>query len=133
MTAEEHRQFSEAASLDVTRIVTLVGTNIAIFTFLLFFLYLRYLTGEIDSFLFQATLTLLGFAVFSLVFAVLFYYALTLPNYLSIEDKSSFRKKRDLFWVLGFMLFLLEPTLILFTIQLVYPAIVWFVLWIAYV
>ena len=67
-----------------------------------------------------------------MVFAVLFYYALTLHNYLSIEGKSSFRKKGDLFWVLGFMLFLLEPTLILFTIQLVYPALVWFVLWIAY-
>ena len=63
MAAEEYRLFSKAASLDVTRIVTLVGPKIAIFTFLLFFLYPRYLAGEIDSFLFQATLTLLGFAV----------------------------------------------------------------------
>ena len=41
---------NETANLDVSRVVTLVGTSIAIFTFLLFFLFPRFTTGEIDRF-----------------------------------------------------------------------------------
>jgi hypothetical protein len=42
VTTDGHRHAAERASLDATRIVTLVGTKVAIFTFLLFFLYPRY-------------------------------------------------------------------------------------------
>src|SRR5438034_2216033 len=70
---------NETANLDVSRVVTLVGTSIAIFTFLLFFLYPRFASGEIDPVLFQLTLIVIGVAIFSLVYAGLYFYTLTLP------------------------------------------------------
>src|SRR5438093_13718219 len=60
---------NETANLDVSRVVTLVGTSIAIFTFLLFFLYPRFISDEIDPVLFQVTLIVIGVAIFSLVYA----------------------------------------------------------------
>src|SRR3989442_16015609 len=70
---------NETANLDVSRVVTLVGTSIAIFTFLLFFLQPRFASGDIDPVLFQVTLIVIGVAIFSLVYAGLFFYTLTLP------------------------------------------------------
>src|SRR5438046_7661232 len=73
---------NETANLDVSRVVTLVGTSIAIFTFLLFFLFPRFTTGEIDPILFQVTLTVIGVAIFFLVYSGLFCCMITLPCYL---------------------------------------------------
>src|SRR5438445_9030313 len=70
---------NEIANLYVSRVVTLVGTSIAIFTFLLFFLYPRFASGEIDPVLFQVTLIVIGVAIFSLVYAGLYFYTLTAP------------------------------------------------------
>jgi len=44
---------------------TLVGTSIAILTFLLFFLYPRSLSGEVNPALFQTTITVILAAIFS--------------------------------------------------------------------
>src|SRR5438105_13907706 len=66
---------NETANLDVSRVVTLVGTSIAIFTFLLFFLFPRFASGEIDPILFPVTLIVFGLAFFSLVYAALFCYS----------------------------------------------------------
>jgi len=45
----------DIANSNVNRNITLAGTSVAIFTFLLFFLYPRYFSGEINSILFQFT------------------------------------------------------------------------------
>jgi hypothetical protein len=49
----------DIANSNVNRNLTLAGTSIAIFTFLLFFLYPRYSSGEINSILFQLTLSVI--------------------------------------------------------------------------
>ena len=61
----------EVGASNVTRLYTLAGTNIAIFTFMLFFLYPRFESDRINPVLFQATLIAMGVATFSLVFATL--------------------------------------------------------------
>lgn len=122
----------EIANIDVSRVVTLVGTSIAIFTFLLFFLYPRYSTGEVDAILFQFTLTVLGVAIFSLVFAGLFFYMVTLPMPLSEAKRGALLGRGDWFWLLGYSLFLLEPSLILFTVRLYFVGLIWLVLWLSY-
>ena len=52
----------DLAATNVNRSYSLAGTSIAIFTFLLFFLYPRYVSGGLNAFLFQATLTVMGVA-----------------------------------------------------------------------
>ena len=59
---------------NVNRSYSLAGTSIAIFTFMLFFLYPRFASGEINALLFQATLVVMGVATFSFVFASFYYY-----------------------------------------------------------
>lgn len=124
---------NQNANLDVSRVVTLVGTSIAIFTFLLFFLYPRFVSGEIDPIPFQVTLIVIGVAIFSLVYAGLFFYTLTLPQYLNTAESVAIQRRGDLFWLVGYSVLLLEPTLILLTIQLSTVALAWFALWLSYI
>jgi hypothetical protein len=49
----------EIANANVNRNITLAGTSVAIFTFLLFFLFDRYLSGVINAILFQLTLAII--------------------------------------------------------------------------
>src|SRR5207247_10499427 len=107
---------NETANVDVSRVLTLVWTSIAIFAFLLFFLYPRFLSAEIDPVLFQVTLIVIGVAIFSLVYAGLFFYTLTLPYSLNPVDSPPIQRKGDLFWLVGYSVLLLEPTLILLTV-----------------
>jgi len=59
----------DLASSNVNRTASLAATSIAIFTFMLIFLYPRFASGEINSALFQVTLGVIGVATFSFVFA----------------------------------------------------------------
>ncbi len=129
---EERKMNRENANLDVSRIVTLVGTSIAIFTFLLFFLYPRYISDTIDPTLFQISLIVIGFAIFSLVIAGLYFYIVTLPWPVTSNEAASLRRRGDKFWMLGYSVLLLEPSLILLTVNLPTVAIVWLALWISY-
>ena len=124
---------NETANLDVSRVVTLVGTSIAIFTFLLFFLFPQYRSGEVDPILFQASLIVIGVAIFSLVYAGLFFYTLTLPYYLDSAESGAIQRRGDLFWLIGYSVLLLEPTLILLTVRLWIVALVWLALWLSYI
>jgi len=56
---EERWQDLDLAAQNVTRAGTLVGSTIAVFSFLLFFLYPHYSLGQIDAILFQVTLTII--------------------------------------------------------------------------
>ena len=49
----------ELAISNVNRAASLIGSSMAIFTFLLFFLYPRFSSGQIDPVLFQVTLALI--------------------------------------------------------------------------
>ena len=124
---------NETANLDVSRVVTLVGTSIAIFTFLLFFLYPRFASGEIDPVLFQLTLIVIGVAIFSLVYAGLYFYTLTLPYSRNAAESGAIQRRGDLFWLVGYSVLLLEPTLILLTVRLPIVALVWLALWLSYI
>jgi len=55
----------DLASSNVNRTYSLAATTIAIFTFMLIFLYPRFASGEINALLFQATLVVMGVATFS--------------------------------------------------------------------
>jgi hypothetical protein len=55
----------ELATSNVNRSYSLAATSIAIFTFILFFLYPRFASGEINALLFQVTLVAMGVATFS--------------------------------------------------------------------
>jgi len=124
---------NKTANLDVSRVVTLVGTSIAIFTFLLFFLYPRFASGEIDPILFQVSLIVIGVAIFSLVYAGLYFYTLTLPYYLNSAESGAIQRRGDLFWLIGYSVLLLEPSLILLTVRLFIVALAWMALWLSYI
>jgi hypothetical protein len=68
--AGENRQLiGESTLVGRPRLYSLAGTSIAIFTFMLFFMYPRFVNGEINALLFQTTLVVMGVATFSFVFS----------------------------------------------------------------
>ena len=123
----------ELAATNVTRAYSLGATSIAIFTFTLFFLYPRFRSGEIEPFPFQATLVGLGVATFSLVFASLHYYGASLGGRMDEAERAAHARWGDRFWLVGYSLLFLDPSLILFTVRLVAVGLVWFAFWLVYV
>ena len=122
----------DVAALNVTRTYTLAASNIAIFTFMLFFLYPRYESGRINAVLFQATLIAMGVATFSLVFATLHYYRCSLAGGMSDSERVLHARRADCFWLLGYTTMFLAPTLVLFLIKLRIVASVWLAFWLVY-
>src|ERR1700752_1532086 len=106
------------AAVNVTRSDTLAGTNLAILTFVLFFLYPRFESGRINPVLFQATLIAMGVAFFSLVFATLHYYWCSLAGRLRETERTLQARRADRFWLLGYTTMLLAPRLVLFLLRL---------------
>lgn len=88
----------DPASANVTRLYSLAATNIAIFTFSLFFLYPRFENGTINPWLFQSALATMGVATFSLVFASLHYYRSSLGGWMSEAEKAQYTRRADRFW-----------------------------------
>ena len=123
----------DLAAVNVTRSYTLAGTNIAIFTFMLFFLYPRFESGRINPVLFQATLIAMGIATFSLVFATLNYYRCSLGERMSDTERTLQARRADRFWLLGYTTMFLAPSLVLFLVRLNIVASVWLAFWLVYV
>jgi hypothetical protein len=123
----------DLAAVNVTRSYTLAGTNIAIFTFMLFFLYPRFESGRINPVLFQATLIAMGVATFSLVFATLHYYRCSLGGRMCDTERALQARRADRFWLLGYTTMFLAPCLVLFLLRLRIVASVWFGFWLLYV
>jgi hypothetical protein len=123
---------ADLAAVNVTRSYTLAGTNIAIFTFMLFFLYPRFEAGRINPVLFQATLIAMGVATFSLVFATLHYYRCSLGVRMSETERTLHSRRADRFWLLGYTTMFLAPSLVLFLIRLPIVASVWLAFWLMY-
>lgn len=123
----------DLAAANVNRSYQLAASSIAIFTFLLFFLYPRYLSGNVDPLPYQATLTVMGVATFSFAFASFYYYGASLGGQIDDADRIRYSHKGDRVWLLGCVLLFLAPSLILFTVRLFAVATVWFGLWLVYV
>jgi len=122
----------DLANSNVNRNITLAGTSVAIFTFLLFFLYPRYFSGDIDPILFQFTLAIIVSVIFSLVISATYYYGTTLTLSLPNGQGTAIFGKAEAFWLIGYSLLLLEPSLILFTVNLSAVALYALVLWFSY-
>jgi len=122
----------DLAAVNVTRSYTLAGTNIAIFTFMLFFLYPRFESGKINPWLFQFTLIAMGIATFSLVFATLHYYRCSLVGGMSDTERTLQARRADRFWLLGYTMMFLAPSLVLFLVRLRLVASVWLAFWLLY-
>jgi hypothetical protein len=122
----------DLAAVNVTRSYTLAGTNIAIFTFMLFFLYPRFESGRINFLLFQATLIAMGVATFSLVFATLHYYRCSLGGHMTDTERTLYARRADRFWLVGYTTMFLAPGLVLFLLRLRIVASVWLAFWLLY-
>ena len=123
----------DLAAANVNRSYQLAASSIAIFTFLLFFLYPRFLSGNVDALPYQATLIVMGVATFSFAFASLYYYGASLGGQIDDADRTRYSHNGDRVWLLGCILLFLAPSLILLTVRLLAVASVWFGLWLVYV
>ena len=123
----------DLAAANVNRAYQLAASSIAIFTFLLFFLYPRFLNGDVHPLPYQATLIVMGVATFSFAFASFYYYGASLGGRIDDADRSRYSRRGDHIWLLGCILLFLAPSLILVTVRLYAVASVWFGLWLIYV
>jgi hypothetical protein len=122
----------DLAAANVNRAYQLAASSIAIFTFLLFFLYPRFVSGDVDALPFQATLIVMGVATFSFAFASFYYYGASLGGRIDDADRTQFSRRGDRLWLLGCVLLFLAPSLILVTVRLFAVASAWFGLWLVY-
>jgi len=122
----------DLAASNVNRSYSLSATSIAIFTFMLVFLYPRVSSGEVNALLFQATLVVMGFATFSFVFASFYYYGSSLGGRIDDTERARYSRRADRFWLLGCTLLFLDPSLILFSVGLLGVGSAWFALWLVY-
>src|SRR5256886_11070556 len=113
----------ELATANVDRAAVLTGSGMAIFTFLLFFLYPRFSSGEINPILFQVTLTVIVLTIFSFSFSGLYYYQIRVLKMTSAQERARMRNG-NLLWVLGTLFGSSVPALILFNVVIAAVAIV---------
>ena len=125
---------TDLAAANANRAYSLAATSIAIFTFMLIFLYPRFASGEVNAVLFQVTLVVMGVATFSFVFASLCYYGASLGGgRLDEAVRTRYARRGDRFWLLGFTLLFLNPSMILVSVGLLAVGAVWLALWLVYV
>ena len=122
----------ELATSNVNRSYSLAATSIAIFTFMLFFLYPRFASGEINALLFQAALVVMGGATFSFVFSSVCYYCSSLGDRFNDADRATYSRRADRIWLAGYTLLFLAPSLVLFSVGLLAVGAAWFALWLVY-
>jgi Flp pilus assembly protein TadB len=127
-----HSMGDELATSNVNRSHSLAATSIAIFTFMLFFLYPRFARGEINALLFQVMIVVMGVATFSFVFASFHYYCSSIGSRIDDAERALYSRRGDRFWLLGYTLLFLGPSLILFSVGLLAVGSAWFALWLVY-
>ena len=123
----------DLAASNVNRSYSLAATSIAIFTFMMIFLYPRFASGEVNHLLFQVTLAVMGVATFSFVFASFYYYGSSLSGRIDDAERARYSRRGDRFWLLGCTLLFVDPSLILFSVGLLVVGSAWFALWLVYV
>jgi hypothetical protein len=99
---------------------------------MLVFLYPRFASGAINALLFQATVVVMGLATFSFVFASVYYYGSSLGSRIDDAERALYSRRGDRFWLFGYTLLFLNPSLILFSVGLLAVGSVWFALWLVY-
>jgi O-antigen/teichoic acid export membrane protein len=129
---EEESMTEDLAAANVNRTYQLAASSIAIFTFLLFFLHPKFVSGDIDALPFQAALVVMGVAIFSFAFASFYYYGASLGGRIDDAERALLGRRGDHIWVLGCVFLFLTPSLVLYTIKLLTVALVWFALWLVY-
>ena len=122
----------DLAAANVNRAYSLSATSIAIFTFMLIFLYPRFVSGEVNAVLFQTTLLVMAVATFSFVFASFHYYGSSLAGRIDEAQRVAFARRADRFWLLGYSLLFLDPGLILFCVGLAVVGSAWLALWLVH-
>lgn len=122
----------ELAAANVNRSYAQAATAIAIFTFMLFFMFPRFVNGQINALLFQAALVVMGVATFSFAFATFYYYYSSVGSGIDDAERALHSRRGDRFWLLGNTLLFLDPSLVLFTIGLFVVGSAWFALWLVY-
>ena len=130
---------------NVNRAGTLVGSTIAVFTFLLFFLYPQYSSGRIDPTLFQLTLTIIILTILTFSLSGLYYYRVGVLKLSNAKKRASMQRGAlfwlfgtlfwlfgTLFWLFGTLFIILEPALILFTVGLTGVGVIALLAWLVY-
>jgi O-antigen/teichoic acid export membrane protein len=105
------------------------GTCIAILTFVLIFLYDRAAAGQINNWLFQGTLLTIVISLSLISLSSLNYWFVMEALRTTPSRASDYQRRADGFFASSVILLLLEPTLILATVQLNYLAAVALALW----
>ena len=123
----------DLAAANVNRSYQLAASSIAIFTFLLLFLFPKFASGEVDALPFQATLVVMGVATFSFAFASFYYYGASLGGRIDDAERTRYSRRGDCLWLLGCVVLFLAPSMVLFTVRLLSVASAWFALWLVYV
>ena len=122
----------DLAGSNVNRSYSLAGTSLAIFTFVLVFLYPRLVSGEVNDLLFQGTLVVMGVATFSFVLSAFHYYGVALGARIDADERATLARRGDRLWVTGYSLLYLTPSLILVAVGLQLVGAAWFALWLVY-
>jgi len=112
--------------------VTLIGSNLAIFTFVLIFLFPHYASNQLNGVLFQAALTGSLLAIFLFGIAGVHYFEVVAMKKASIETRRQLVRRGDLLFVVSLLLATAEPALILFTLGLTGVGVIATVLWTLY-
>jgi len=113
--------------------VTLIGSNLAIFTFVLVFLFPRYASNQLNGVLFQVTLTTTLLAIFLFGISGVYYLEVVGVAKTSIARKRVLVQRGDSLFVVSLMLGTAMPALILFTLGITVVAVIATGLWALYV
>jgi len=122
----------DLAAANVNRSYQLTAISIAIFTFMLGFLYPRYASGDVNVLLFQAVFVVMGVATFSFVFSAFCFYGLSMQDRFDDGRRASYSRYGNILWLAGTTMLLLAPSVVLATVGLVILAAFWFVLWLGF-
>jgi hypothetical protein len=121
----------EYANANRTIVWGLVGTCIAILTFLLVIYFDVVSAGEFNPILFQLSLSSITVSLFLLSFAASYYFRVVLPIRKKDLKVVYHIRMADTLFFLGVMFLSVEPALILLTVRLYYVASIALALWIA--
>jgi hypothetical protein len=125
------REEIEYAETNRTIAWGLVGTCIAILTFLLIIYFDVASAGEIDPVLFQLSLSVIVISLFLMSFAGTYYFRVVLPIRKKDMRAAYHIRVADNLFFFGFMFLAAEPPLMLLTVRFYYAAAIAVALWVA--
>jgi len=112
--------------------LTLIGSNLAIFTFVLVFLFPRYASNQLNGVLFQVTLTTTLLAIFLFGISGVYYLEVVGMAKTGIARKRVLVQRGDSLFVVSLLLGTAMPALILFTLGITAVAVIATGLWVLY-